>query len=69
MNHFATNLKILRTERNLTQPALAKALNVSNGIISLWENGKFEPTATNIIKIATYFDVTTDELLRTELIK
>ena len=64
MNYFAQNLKALRLERKLTQPALAQALKVSNGIISLWENGKYEPTASNIINIATYFDITTDELLR-----
>ena len=67
MNYFAENIKTLRKEKNLTQPELAKALHVSNGMISFWENGKYEPTATNIILIASYFNISIDELLLTEL--
>ena len=64
---FAENLKNLRTQEGLTQPELAKALGVSNGMISFWENGVYEPIASNIIKIARYFHVTTDELLDFDL--
>ncbi|MBE5734897.1 MAG: helix-turn-helix transcriptional regulator [Clostridiales bacterium] len=67
MNYFAENIKTLRKEKNLTQPELAKALHVSNGMISFWENGKYEPTATNIIIVANYFNISIDELLLTEL--
>jgi len=67
-NYFAYNLKILRKERNLTQPELAKELKVSNGMISFWENGKYEPTATNIILVANYFKISIDDLLLTKLI-
>ena len=68
MNYFAQNLKTLRIEKNLTQPQLAKELNVSNGMISFWENGKYEPTATNIILVAKFFNISIDELLLTPLI-
>ena len=67
MNYFAQNLKTLRKENNLTQPQLAKALNVSNGMISFWENEKYEPTATNIIQVAKFFNVSIDDLLLTPL--
>ena len=67
MNYFASNLKTLRKEKNLTQPELATALHVSNGMISFWENGKYEPTATNIIIVANYFSISIDDLLLTEL--
>lgn len=68
MNYFAYNVKALRKERGLSQPELAKAINVSKGMISFWENGIYEPTATNIIKIAQFFDVSIDELLLNEIL-
>lgn len=63
MNYFSHNLRILRKEKNLTQPELAKALNVSKGMISFWENEKYEPTATNIIVVAKFFNISIDDLL------
>ena len=68
MNYFAQNLKTLRKEYNLTQPELAQKLNVSNGMISFWENEKYEPTATNIIAVAKFFDISIDDLLLTPII-
>ncbi len=68
MNYFAQNLKSLRKEKNLTQPELAQALHVSNGMISFWENEKYEPTATNIIAVAEFFDVSIDDLLLTKIL-
>lgn len=67
MSYFAINLKTLRNEYNLSQLQLAKALNVSKGMISFWENNIYEPTATNIITIANYFKVSIDDLLLTEI--
>lgn len=64
MSHrFAENLKNLRLQENLTQPELARKLGVSKGMISFWENGVYEPTASNIIIIAKFFHVSTDDLL------
>lgn len=68
MNYFAYNLKVLRKEKKLSQPELAKAINVSNGMISFWENGIYEPTASNIIAVAKFFNISIDELLLTEII-
>ena len=68
MNYFAYNLKLLRKEKNLSQPQLAKELKVSNGMISFWENEKYEPTASNIIAVAKFFNVSIDDLLLTKLI-
>lgn len=68
MNYFAQNLRSLRLEKNLTQPELAQALHVSKGMISFWENGKYEPTATNIITVANFFNISIDDLLLTKLI-
>ena len=67
MNYFASNLKVLRKENGLSQPQLAKELNVSKGMISFWENGTCEPTASNIIIVAEFFGVSIDELLLTQM--
>lgn len=67
MKQFAGILRELRKERHLPQAVLAKALYICQSTIAYWECGKREPTATNIIAIADYFDVSTDYLLgRTE---
>ena len=67
MNYFSVNLRTLRNEKHISQSQLAKELNVSNGMISFWENGLYEPTATNIINVAHFFKVSIDDLLLTEM--
>lgn len=62
-NNFKDNLKEFRKEKNIGQVELAKALGVSKGIISLWENGLREPNMYSLIKLAKYFDVSIDELV------
>lgn len=54
--------KDLRTEKDIGQIELAEKLQVSRGIISLWENGLREPTLPSLIRIATFFGVTLDYL-------
>ena len=63
MDQFAERLKYLRKEKDLKQEELANALNVSKGIISLWENGLREPTMSNLVTIASYFHVSIDYLV------
>ena len=63
---FCERLKILRLEKMLSQPELAKLVGVSNGMISFWENGINEPTITNLIKLTQIFDVSADYLLGLE---
>ena len=62
-NKFKDILKELRTERNLGQVELAKAIGVSKGVISLWENGLREPTMYSLISLAEFFNVSIDELV------
>jgi transcriptional regulator with XRE-family HTH domain len=59
-------IKSLRLELRLTQPQLAKALEVDKSIISYWENDKCEPKASYIARISKFFDVSTDYLLGLE---
>lgn len=62
-NKFKENLKELRLESGLGQVELAKALGVSKGVISLWENGLREPSMSSLIIIAKYFNISIDELV------
>lgn len=62
-NSFKDNLKELRLEQNLGQVELAKAIGVSKGVISLWENGLREPNMYSLIILAKFFNVTIDELV------
>lgn len=62
-NRFAHNLKELRIERGIGQVELAGSIGVSKGIISLWENGKREPTLHYIILLASFFDISIDALV------
>lgn len=62
MEKFGDKLKALRKEAGLGQIALANALEVGKSVISLWELNKADPTLTNLIKIAKYFQVSIDYL-------
>lgn len=61
-NIFCERLKELRIEKGIGQVELAKALNLSKGIISLWENGLRELKLSNLILLAQYFQVSIDYL-------
>lgn len=63
---IAERLKELRQEHNLSQSALAKEIGVSQKAIDYWERGVNEPKATYIIKMADFFDISTDYLLGRE---
>ncbi len=65
-NKFAENLKSLRQEKGIGQVELARQINVSRGIISLWENNLREPGMYNLIALADYFDVSVDYLIGRE---
>ncbi len=60
---FSERLKELRTEKNLGQNALAKALGLSNASVSYWETGKQLPSAEAVFKLAQFFGVSADYLL------
>lgn len=63
VNNFKDNLKELRLEKNLGQVELSKAIGVSKGVISLWENGLREPNMYSLILLAKFFKVSIDELV------
>ena len=62
-NKFYERLSSLRAECNVTRAQLASELNVSVRLISYWENGKRECDFDMLLRIASFFSVSTDYLL------
>ncbi len=68
MKRFGEKLRMLRTGRQMTLKELASAFGLTaHGYISEIEVGKKKPTADFVLKVARYFKVTTDQLLKDEL--
>lgn len=57
------NIRKLRTEKQMTQKALADQLFVTAQAVSRWENGEVEPSLSTVAEIARIFHVSTDEIL------
>ena len=56
-------IKELRTERGITQEALARKADISLGYVTRLENGRHEPTLTTLAKIAKVLKVKVADLL------
>lgn len=53
----------LRTERGLSQRAMAKILNISQGTYNNWENSNTQPSIEQLIDLARFFGVSVDYLI------
>ena len=62
-NYFASNLRYLRSIKGLKQEDLAKICNKSKSTICMWEKEEREPYLEDVILLATYFDVSVDEMV------
>lgn len=60
---LGSKIKLLRNERNMTQPDLAVELGVTVRTVAYYENDERQPKKTTIIKLCKIFDVSTDYLL------
>lgn len=60
---FHERLKQLRKEKKLTQAALAKELTYGATAISNYESGHNQPSISDLKKIASIFNVSTDYLV------
>ena len=60
---FHEKLQELRKSRGLTQEELAGVLYVSRTAVSKWESGRGYPSIDTLKEIATFFNLTIDELL------
>lgn len=60
---FSDKLRMLIEERNLTQKQVAIDLNVAASTMGGYVQGSSEPDFDTLIRIAEYFNVSTDYLL------
>jgi transcriptional regulator with XRE-family HTH domain len=67
MSSLGKNIGILRKNRDLSQKTLAEDLGIPRTTLSGYERGNSEPDIELIIKIAEYFKVDVDALLRLNL--
>ncbi|MBO4472759.1 MAG: helix-turn-helix transcriptional regulator, partial [Clostridia bacterium] len=63
MRKFAERLKELRAEHGLSILALGKEIGVSDATICRWENGISDIKSDELIALADFFSVSTDDLL------
>lgn len=56
-------IKKLRTACGITQVELAKALGVTKQSVSNWENDNIQPSIDMLIRLAEFFQVSTDYML------
>ena len=67
MDRLGEKLHALRTRRGLSIRQLAPELGVSDSYITQIELGKKTPSARLVLKIALFFNVSTDQLMRDDL--
>ncbi len=63
---IANRLVNLRKENGFSQEQLAEKIGVSRQAVSKWERSEASPDTDNIILLARLYNVSLDELLRTE---
>lgn len=63
MAQFDKILKLLRTEKNMSQQELADTLGISKSAVNMYERGERQPNFEILESIADYFNVDIDYLL------
>lgn len=63
MPKISKNIRKFRTEKNLTQDALAEKLHVTRQAVSNWENDKTKPDIEALEALATALEVEIEELI------
>lgn len=64
MTEIGLRIQELRENAGLTQVQLAKILNVRREVVAKWETGLQDLKTVYTIKLADFFNITCDELLR-----
>ena len=61
--YIGDNIKRLRRQKGITQETLAERMHVSTAAVSKWERNEALPDISMLLPLASYFGVSTDELL------
>jgi transcriptional regulator with XRE-family HTH domain len=60
---FGARFRLLRKELNLSQEEIAEKIGIDVSSINRYEKDKREPEYATLLKIAAFFNVSTDYLL------
>lgn len=60
---FGTQVKELRTARNLTQEQFAEKLNITRQAVSNWENNRNLPDIEMLIQMSDVFNISLEQLI------
>jgi transcriptional regulator with XRE-family HTH domain len=63
MIHIARNLSEKRKEKGITQEELASFMGVSKASVSKWETGQSYPDISILPQLASYYNISIDELM------
>ncbi|PED91584.1 transcriptional regulator [Bacillus cereus] len=63
MKTFGNIIRDLRKQEGITQKELAQSLQLSESTIGMYERNERQPDYNTLIRIADYFNVSTDFLL------
>lgn len=61
--YIGENIKRLRRQKGITQEKLAERMHISTTAVSKWERNETLPDISMVLPLASYFGVSTDELL------
>jgi len=67
MTKISSNIKYLRTEKGLSQTAMAEAVGLKRGNIASYEKELAQPSIENLVKIADYFGIDIHQIVNEEL--
>ena len=67
--NISKKLKQLRKQNKISQEKLAELLGISRQAVSKWENGLSKPETNNLLKIASIFNISVEELVSSDAIK
>ena len=67
--YIGDNIKRLRRQKGITQETLAERMHVSTAAVSKWERNEALPDISMVLPLASYFGVSTDELLGLDVAK
>lgn len=69
MSKFAKNIRVLRNLKKLSQDQLSSELDIPRSRLGSYEEGRAEPPYDLLVKIADYFHLAVDALVRGDLSK
>lgn len=64
---FSKNLRFLRKKHGINQQTMADYVGKGQTTIGNWENGNTEPSLQEILQISSYFKLSVDDILYTDL--